>query len=304
MDNSIFIILHIVISFLLAITSSLFLKKKIRNWKKVFFFMFLFNFSVPVFGYIASVFITFHIKYVKYEEELEDVSSFDLTLFETDFINVDRQFGEGSMQEMMSHKDIPTQKKIKALVSMANNLSRENTLIIKNTLSNDDDEVRLYSFAIIDKIEKDINSKIDETIKRFIQEIDEIKKAYYAKELAELYWEMIYYQLTEEALKDFILKELKKYLYISLDILHNDNELHILMGKVLMLEKKYSQAEIRFLTAIKLAPNDAEFIMPYLAEIYFIQKDFKKVKELLNNTTELQLNAKLYPIIEQWKKAS
>ena len=304
MDNSTLIGLHVAISLFISTFSVLMLKHKIKDLKKVFIFMFFFNFAIPVFGYLASIFITLHLRYVTYKEELEDVSSFDLTIFETDFIQVDRQFGEGSMQEMMEHKEIPTQKKIKALVSMANNLSKENTRIIKNTLSNDDDEVRLYSFAIIDKIEKDINSKIDDNIKKFTQETDEAKKAHYAKELAGLYWEMIYYQLTEDALKDFILKELTKYLNIALRTLDEDSELNILMGKVLVLKKEYKQAEKRFLTAIKLAPKDSEFIMPYLAEIYFIDKEFNKVKQILNNTTELQLNAKLYPIVEQWKTAS
>jgi len=72
--------------------------------------------------------------------------------FENEFPEVTRLFGEASMERLLN-EDISSlsSMKMKALVSLADNASRTDVTLIKNSLSDRNDEVRLYSFAVIDK---------------------------------------------------------------------------------------------------------------------------------------------------------
>ena len=60
----------------------------------------------------------------------------------------------------------------------------------------------------------------------------------------------------------------------------------------------------RLILAKELLNEHSTFLIPYLAEVYFITSKFDIVKSLLNKTKGLDFNAKLHPIMAQWKSAS
>lgn len=294
--------IHFLISFIIAFFGLTYLQKRFPNSKKKnFSFMFLFNISLPIIGYISSIWILYYLKNVVYIEALKEINFLDLELFEYDFINVQREFGEGSIQEMILNKYIPTEKKIKALVSLADNISQNNIQIIKNTLFSSDDEVRLYGFAIIDQIEREINDKIYKTLDAFRVTKNEEKKAYFARELAYLYWEMIYYELSDDSIKDYILKEVIHYIAIAKKIYMDDPKLCVLLGRTFMLKKDYTDAASQFTLANELSTEKLAFIMPYLAEINFNTGHYNVVKSIIRESRDMNLSSKLYPIVEQWK---
>jgi len=294
--------MHIIMSLLLGYVSLLIVKKRfVVKTRRVFYFMFLFNLSLPIIGYFATFWIAYYFKTVTYNKEVENISFLDLELFGTDFIEVQRRFGEGSIQDMMLNKYVPTTKKIQALVSMAENISQENVQIIKSTLSSSDDEVRLYSFAIIDKIERNINGKIYKFLHVYQETSDERMKSKVAKDLAFLYWEMIYFELSEESLKNYLLREVKKYIQDAKIHYDDDIGLHILLGKVYMLEKNFISASSEFTIANKLSDHELHFVKSYVAEINFLTGHYRVVKNIINEAEDLGLNTKMYPITQQWK---
>lgn len=296
------IAVHISVSIIIAMFSSIYLQERFSNSKsRNFFFMFLLNFSLPVIGYMSSIWILYYLKKITYTEDIKEIHFLDLELFEYDFIDVHREFGDSSLQEMILNKEVPTEKKIKALVSLAENISQSNIQIIKNTLSNSDDEVRLYGFAIIDKIERGINDKIYKLLEAFKLSQDQKKKASFARDLAYLYWEMIYYNLSDDSLKDYILKEVTHYIDIAKKTYHNDPKLCILLGRVYMLQKDYSNAASQFTLANELSPEEVAYVMPYLAEINFMTGHYNVVKLIMKEAQGLNLNSTLYPIVEQWR---
>ena len=268
--------------------------------KKIFYFFFLFNFSLPVLGYLSSLWILYYLLHVRYVEELKEINFLDLELFENEFINIRREFGESSIQNIIANKTISTEKKIKALVSLADNISQNNIEIIKDTLSSSNDEVRLFGFAIIDKIERGINGKIYKLLDSFNSDITEQKKASIARDLTYLYWEILYFQLSDDSINTFILTQVKHYIAIAKEVYADDIKLRILSGRVLMMEKQYDEAESEFHKANELSGENIPFVMPYLAEIAFIRGDYHTVSVMMQETPDLDLNSKLYPIVQQW----
>jgi len=298
-----FLLVHIVCSMAIGSFASFYLKERfLQNKNGIFFFMSLFHFSLLFLAYLISPWILYYLKHVRYKETVRDINLLNLDEFETNFTKVERIFGEGSMYELLESDYVSTSWKIKALVSMSDNLSQKNIAIIKQALSNSNDEVRLFSFSIIDKIEREINNKIHLNLERFKAEENPKKKATFAKELALLYWEIIYYGLSEDSLKDFLLQQVKRYIQIAQEYYRYDIKLNAMLGRVYMLSQEYENAAKEFSYIYKMGTEESVFVAPYLAEINFNMGNFQATKSIMNHINGLRFSNTMYPLIEQWRK--
>jgi len=196
-------------------------------------FMFLFNYTMPLVGYTFSIWISWYLKHVKYDKVVSNTNILNLDEFGISFLKVERIFGEGSMKELMHSEYAPKSKKLKALSALSNNASPANLKVIRETLSSTEDEIRMFGYAIINKAEKALNIKITKQLDIFneaeafintVGEDDSLtpeiedskeKRAEAAKELAHLYWEMIYTELSHESLKDDFIKDVIRYLRVA-----------------------------------------------------------------------------------------
>lgn len=286
-------------------------------------FLFLFNLSLPVVGYPLSTWIAIYLRKVTYDKKVTNTNILNLDEFGMSFLKVERIFGEGSMMNLMSNPYSAKSKKLKALSSLATSTSPANLRIVKQTLSSTDDEIRMFGYAIINKTEKGLNTKINSHLKSYNESNSNNAKdaesmAQSATELAFLYWEMIYTELSHESLRDSFLNEVifyigiaKKYYVLELQNSETKNgeknfnavlvRLYVLMGRVYTMQKKYEKALTEFTVAQELSSDDASFILPYLAEIYFLTGNYKVVNSIIKQASDLGMNATLYSIVQQWK---
>ena len=316
-----------------------------NNQIAIFLFSFLFNLSVPFLGYFFTLWIFWYMANVKYEEKVLDTNILDLDEFQDSFLEVERLFGEGSMINIMTNDYIPKSKKIKALSALANTNSPMSLQVVKQTLSSRDDEIRMFGYTIINKAETAINSKINKNLAIISSEIakGEAKSkktiAFAAKELAYLYWEMVYTELVHESLKVNFLNSVIAYLEIAkeyyvpqldnivekiercdeedtdmqnLNQIRKEREkledtyticasLFSLMGRVYMHRKQYEEAKAELTVAKELLSEHSTFLIPYLAELYFITKKYNITRTLMTQARGLKYNAKLYPVVAQWR---
>jgi len=325
-----------------------------------FLFFFLFNLAMPFIGYFLSAWVAWYLNHITYEKRVSNTNILNLDEFGISFLKVERIFGEGSMSELMTSEYASKSKKLKALSSLANNPSPANLRIIRQTLSSTDDEIRMFGYAIINKAEKLLNIKINYHLERFNQEKNREKPrlkilAHASKDLAPLYWELIYTELSHESLKENFKKEVIKYINIakefyvpqvlnlqqkietlntelSLNKKHTgkkeianiknlnkellaqnnalkeaheiNTKIYILMGRLYMSMQEYEKAKEEFTFAQALHEEELSFILPYLAEIHFVTQNYRVVSSLMNQAKDLELNATLYPIVDQWKQSS
>jgi hypothetical protein len=319
-----------------------------NNQIAIFLFTFLFNISVPFLGYFFTLWIFWYMVNVKYEEKILDTNILDLDEFQESFLEVERLFGEGSMINIMNNDYIPKSKKLKALSTLAAANSPMSLHVVKQTLSSKDDEIRMFGYAIINKAETAINSSINKNLAIISEEVakgeqkDEERIASASKELAQLYWEMVYAELAHESLKvnflnsviaylevakeyyipqlDAIIEKIKKYEIEDKELneieeIRKEREhleeayitcagLFSLMGRVYMHRGQYEEAKAELTVAKELLSERSTFLVPYLAELYFITQKYNIVHSLLENTQGLKYSAKLYPVIKQWEDAS
>ena len=319
-----------------------------NNQIAIFLFSLLFNISVPFLGYFFTLWIFWYMVNVKYEEKILDTNILDLDEFQESFLEVERLFGEGSMINIMNNDYIPKSKKLKALSTLAAANSPMSLHVVKQTLSSKDDEIRMFGYAIINKAETAINSSINKNLAIISNEVakgaqkDEERIAFASKELAHLYWEMVYAELAHDSLKVNFLNSVIAYLEIAkeyyiphldaiiekiqkceaedkelthLDQLRKEREhleeayivcagLFSLMGRVYMHRGQYEEAKAELTVAKELLSERSTFLVPYLAELYFITQKYHIVHSLLENTQGLKYSAKLYPVIKQWEDVS
>ena len=316
-----------------------------NNQIAIFLFSFLFNLSVPFLGYFFTLWVFWYMVNVKYEEKVLDTNILDLDEFQDSFLEVERLFGEGSMINIMNNDYIPKSKKIKALSALANTNSPMSLQVVKQTLSSRDDEIRMFGYTIINKAETAINSKINKNLAIISSETtkgeakDKKIIAFAAKELAYLYWEMVYTELVHESLKVNFLNSVIAYLEIAkeyyvpqldnivekiklcdkeetdmsnLNQIRKEREnledtyaicasLFSLMGRVYMYRKEYEEAKAELTVAKELLSERSTFLIPYLAELYFITKKYNITRTLMTQAQGLEYNAKLYPVVAQWR---
>ena len=298
-----FYLMHATISLFVSLIASQFLFHRFQTKRlKYILFFWVLNIALPIIGYLMTVWIVYYLLHVEYEKKLENVHAINMIEFENEFPEIQRVFGEAAMGKLLGDDKgtSGSSLKMRALVSLAENTTKSDVSLIKDRLGDKNDEVRLYSFAVIDNLEKGINGQIHEKMQLFEEAEEGHTRATRAGELAFLYWDLIYFELADSDLKSFITQEVEKYALIALEENPNNEKINVLLGKNYLAQHKIDKAQECFTKAIEDGVN-MDYIVPYLAEIFFVKKDYKKVKELLGETKGLHANAVLHPIVTQWE---
>ncbi len=296
-----------------------------NNFKSSLLYFFLFNFSMPLLGYFVSILLARLMVNVEYEEKAATTNILNLDEFGISFLEVERVFGEGSLNDLIHSKYAPKSKKLRALNVLSTNTSPANLRIIKQTLSSTDDEIRMFGYAIIDKAEKRLAKNINleiEKLKTADATANLKDAAESCRELAFLYWELLYTELSHESLNEEFLDEVEKFALLArrhyllilneiplesrdehLAITMNLSKLHLLLGRVYMKRELYEHALTDFIVAQELREDDTSFVLPYIAEVYFLTGKYRIVASILSKLENLSINSTIYPILEQWKRA-
>lgn len=218
-----------------------------NNTKVSFFFLFLFNIAIPVLGYPLSIWTAWYLYNVTYDKKIAKTNILNLDEFGHSFLKIERIFGEGSLIDLMTSDYAPKSKKLKALSALSTRTSPENLRVIRQTLTSKDDEIRMFGYAILNKAEKALSIKINKNLEIFNEEdnkeidIDFSRRAAAAKELATLYWEMVYTELSHESLKESFLKDVSRYIQIAKDYYLPKS--HLLQKKLEILTVSLEESE-------------------------------------------------------------
>jgi len=294
--------IHIVLSGMVAAVGSHLLRLRYKDRiLQSFLFILLFNIALPFIGYLFSIWLIYYLLYIKYAKILRNTKSINMEELDQEFPTVKRAFGEGSMVDLMGNTLAPQELRMKALSAMADNMTQKNVALIKNSLSEKDDEIRLYSFSLIDKMEHGINNKIHEASIRHQHALSPELRLAAARELAFLYWEMIYFDLSDDILKNFLIEKSFQYAKLVFKENMSDTGINILLGKIYLERELYEEATTQFIIAIESGIENA-YIVPYLAELYYNRGNYRSIRSMLSMVDSVGLNATMHPVLEQWRQ--
>jgi hypothetical protein len=200
-----------------------------------------------------------------------------------------RRFGESALRFFLDNPLALREDSLFLLKDIDNPIALE---VAKRALSHPVDEVRLTAFSIIYRLEKKINERIDELKKQFYSTKPLEKKSLLAKEIAQAYWELLYFNLVDEELRPFLIREAIYWAEEALKGSFNP-EVMLLVGKIFLKFDSVDKAYPFLLKAYNFGDSVIRNqVIPYLAEAEFYRGNLKRVKEVFK-----ELPFSLYPDI-------
>ncbi len=262
-----------------------------ENNKKKFLSYFFVIFFVPLLGAIFLFFLNkIFLDYNSREKFNKKVSRFGLDDLVDRIPKVKIQFSEAVLSNINSVGDYNKLRILSYITSR--NIARKGA-VLKSVLSDKNDEIRLLAFSIYSKEEDRINKGILIRFEKLKTAGDEEKAKLYM-EIGELYWEFIFLQISDSELRNFYMNLSMDYFEKSLKI-KEIKDVYFYMGRIYLLKKDLQKAKEYFLKDINTKT------IPYIAEIFFNEKRFNEVKDLIGDLKLAVVHQNFYFTYKVWQ---
>lgn len=297
-NNSIYsiitgLILHGVALFLiLSFAVNLLPKRfeKSQRLKSVVMF-FIITYPTLYIGYIAVIILILHILRKQKLAEYKPFLSFSVEDFLGENIKNRqklRSFGEGAILSINRMDQVDRSLKEKAILALHDLKNPGLFSLVKESLGSSIDEVRLFAFSIVSKLEKEFNENLHRLKEKLKQDdLSPEEKAQIHYEIAKQYYNFIYYHVVDEEFKGFMLQESIYHCQQALKIMEHP-KVYMLLGR---LYKETGFIEIAYKYFISLSRystiNPVDYVLP-LSEIYFKFGMFSDIVALIKNNPDLK----------------
>ncbi|MFW0884942.1 tetratricopeptide repeat protein [Candidatus Acidulodesulfobacterium sp. H_13] len=214
------------------------------------------------------------------------------------FPSLNRQYGEGSIISRLADPNASSKLKQSSLLYLINKNPTVSYDFVRDNMRHRSNEVRLLAFSLLSKKENEINKKIF-SLKNTLSDEKERDSGKLHFELAYLYWNLVYMNISDKEFEKYNLEISMKYILKAMNKKYRYYESAFLLGRISAKLKDYKEAERYFKDALALDALQDK-VIPYLAEVYYITKDYKKAKELFDKISSPVINNKLKNIVELW----
>ncbi|MDX1678970.1 hypothetical protein [Arsukibacterium sp.] len=169
--------------------------------------------------------------------------------------------------------------------------------LLKLALTDRTDDIRLLAYAVIEKIEFNINRKI-----ALLKKKQERKaNAETLQRIAESYWELCYLGIAEGPIRDFYLTEASRFLQQAHQ-LQPSAAIELKLGRILLEQQDYDQAQHYLNNALDRGLPERQ-VSPYLAEVMFGKARYQEVATLLQSLPARQSDL-VTQLKEYWRSAA
>jgi tetratricopeptide (TPR) repeat protein len=209
---------------------------------------------------------------------------------------------QSSLRSFLGNSAVPIKARIGAMTALQYITGRVSTPLLRNVLSDPNEDIRLLAYGMIDNREKSINRAIDQELKTLADPSQDKQARLEANQrLSDLYWELIYQELAQGDLRDYAISESRRYCETVLASDTDNAPLYLRLGRLLHETGDIDSAERAYRQALELG-LPATRVLPYLAELNFERRNFvataKQMKELANWASLPRLR----PVIDYWTR--
>lgn len=208
----------------------------------------------------------------------------------------------GQVRNQLSSITVPLELRMKALLALQEVPGRQASEILRDVMADPSDDLRLLAFGMLDGKEKQLNERIHAASEALKAAKDPQAEFAASKQLAELYWELVYQGLVQGDMRRYALEQVKKHVGKALAHHQADGGLWVIAGRMRMLEKDYDGARSAFETAVeKQFPRVR--VEPYLAELAFLRRDFAAVRQHMNKIQKEGRSQQMALVADYWGQA-
>lgn len=294
----IIILLHAAASFFIVYAIHQFRNAFVSYNKAIIAMLFMFVFFIPILGIIASLVLARWLCIAQSTPIPQKMKTLDL-LPQIKPLRV--SYGVSGLKIQLQSAKTPLDARINALKVLTTLPPSKGNILIRSILPDKQDELRLLAFKLIDAQENKIISLINKNLELLDTVDTEEQKAKIYKYLGRQYWELVYTNLIEPSMINFVLDQAISYFEKVKTPLQKDPMYWYVLGRIYLRKKKYDLAISAFDQALIYGETKYR-IIPYLAEAYFYQKNYKLTKQLLSSSKFLVVTQFSQSIIEFWSK--
>lgn len=294
--------LHAVASLLLAsgawaLLPSGFRKPRIWSWVLTFCLAFF----VPAFGLVAilgGVLVGYFLPAAFRKQPFVTVSA-------PAFNPVPMPAGGGFRQEdlktLLLSSDSPTELRLQGMMTVRRMPTRSTGEVLRDTLDDQVDDIRLLAYGILDQKEKAITRQIDRAM-RLLDSATLSRKYRLYRRLAELYWELVYQDLVQGDIRQLALDRAYHYVDVALSEKSDDGGMWLLQGRICLAQGRLTEAEQSFMSC-RMLGLPASRVNPWLAELALWRGQYTRVRKLMGAIADNTRSSSLNQSARYWRRA-
>lgn len=274
-----------------------------KDLKKTSSVLFILCFFTLYLGYISLFVLTIYLLKKQKNLEFKPFKFFSIgDVFDKDIEFSGRRFGEGSIFAVSKVEDGNKTLKERAILFVSDIKSPLTMNILKESLSSKYDDIRLYAFSVVSKMEKEFNEnlhRLKEDLRK--ENLTDQERSELLYEIASQYYDFVHFNIVDEEFRKFLIEESFYYAKKSLESYETPEAL-ILIGKIYIRLNMPEMALPYFIRASKYETLNPLKYVPYIAEIYYRSGLYKDIVEIINKYPQLKsiANPNLGFMVEFW----
>ncbi|WP_241264497.1 tetratricopeptide repeat protein [Marinobacter daepoensis] len=262
-------------------------------------FLFSLQFAIPLVGSLgvfAGILLALYLPRSSRELPWQQVPIPELPYRPTDMDN-QVVYTEGGLRQVLREANDPA-KRLKALLASRQMSGREGVNILREALKDPVDDVRLLAYSMLEQREKALVQEAERLQTQLAQTTEPKPVKQMNRRLAQTWWETAYLGLAQGSLRQYYLEKSRELL-IKLVATYDEPADWQLLGRVELALGKPDQARDAFEVAIDNGARQ-EHILPYLAEIAFLDQDYQRVRFYLARCAHGHSHPAITPLLEAW----
>ncbi|ACR30069.1 hypothetical protein [Burkholderia glumae] len=209
--------------------------------------------------------------------------------------------GGARLQARLVNTQVSSTDRLTALVAIQSMPTRTTGSLLRELLTDPVEDVRLIAYGTLDQAENEITQKIYAAGQALARAGSEPERYALNRQLAELYFELIYQRLVQGAVYRHTLAQAERYARAALAVDERDAALWLILGRLALAERRADDAGLAMARALELG-FPRERLTPWLAEVAFLRGDYLRVRELLASHGNAAVLPTLKPIVTYWSR--
>lgn len=210
-------------------------------------------------------------------------------------------YGRGAhLKSALLSAQAATSFRMTALMAMQSMPMRTVSPLLREMLDDSYEDIRLLAFWMLDRQEKDLTQKILAQLPRLQLTLSDPERYRVNKELSLLYNELVYAYLVQGDVYRHAARQADMYAEQALALMPGDASLWRLRGR-LALDRGDTQTAEQMLANAEQHGFERSRLLPYLAEVAYLRRDFGAVSRLLDEIPGATSLPTLRPLLNYWE---
>ncbi|MFP1678401.1 tetratricopeptide repeat protein [Alloalcanivorax sp. C16-2] len=207
-------------------------------------------------------------------------------------------FRQGDLKTLLLASDAPTEVRLQGMLTVRNMPTRVTGGVLRETLGDRVDDVRLLAYGILDQKEKALTGQIDRAL-TLLESAGPARHYRLYRSLAELYWELHFQDLVQGDIRELALRRALEFTDQALAENDADGGLWLLRGRIMMSHERLDEAGESFQRALDVGLSPSR-VNPWLAELALWRGQYVKVRALMTVIAQDTQFNNLSPSARYW----